>query len=85
MNLTTNRNGRFSKGFLYVVCILFSGVILAATEEPKYSVLLKEDAFELRQYAPQLVAETAVNGDMDSASSQGFRAIADFIFGNNKY
>jgi hypothetical protein len=84
MNLTTNRNSRFFKGFLYVVCILFSGVILAATEEPKYSVLLKEDAFELRQYAPQLVAETAVNGDMDSASSQGFRAIADFIFGNNK-
>ena len=57
---------------------------MAATEEPKYNVLLKEDAFELRQYAPQLLAETAVNGDMDSASSQGFRAIADFIFGNNK-
>jgi hypothetical protein len=57
---------------------------LAATEEPKYSVLLKEEALELRLYAPQLVAETAVNGDMDSASSQGFRAIADFIFGNNK-
>ena len=57
---------------------------MAATEEPKYNVLLKEDAFELRQYAPQLLAETAVNGDMDSASSQGFRTIADFIFGNNK-
>ena len=84
MNLTTNRPKRFFKGFLYVLAALFSGVIVAATEEPKYSVLLKEDAFELRQYAPQLVAETAVNGDMDAASSQGFRAIADFIFGNNK-
>ena len=84
MNLTTNRPKRFFKGFLYVIATFFSGVILAATEEPKYSVLLKEDAFELRQYAPQLVAETAVNGDMDAASSQGFRAIADFIFGNNK-
>lgn len=84
MNLTTNRPKCFFKGFLYVLAVLFSGVIVAATEEPKYSVLLKEDAFELRQYAPQLVAETAVNGDMDAASSQGFRAIADFIFGNNK-
>jgi hypothetical protein len=84
MNLTTNRPKCYFKGFLYVLATLFSGVILAATEEPKYSVLLKEDAFELRQYAPQLVAETAVNGDMDAASSQGFRAIADFIFGNNK-
>ena len=84
MNLTTKNLKRFFKGFLYAFTALFSGVILAATEEPKYSVLLKEDAFELRQYAPQLVAETVVNGDMDAASSQGFRAIADFIFGNNK-
>ena len=84
MNLTTNSARLFFKGFLYCVVTSFSGVILAATEEPKYSVLLKEDTFELRQYAPQLIAETSVNGDMDSASSQGFRAIADFIFGNNK-
>ena len=84
MNLTTNSARLFFKGFLYFVVTFFSGVMLAATEEPKYSVLLKEDAFELRQYAPQLVAETVVNGDMDAASSQGFRAIADFIFGNNK-
>ena len=80
MNLTTKNLKRFFKGFLYAFTALFSGVILAVTEEPKYSVLLKEDAFELRQYAPQLVAETVVNGDMDAASSQGFRAIADFIF-----
>ena len=84
MNLTTNSARLFFKVFLYFVVTFFSGVMLAATEEPKYSVLLKEDAFELRQYAPQLVAETVVNGDMDAASSQGFRAIADFIFGNNK-
>lgn len=84
MNLTTNSARLFFRGFLYFGVAFFSGVMLAATEEPKYSVLLKEDAFELRQYAPQLVAETVVNGDMDAASSQGFRAIADFIFGNNK-
>ena len=55
-----------------------------ATEEPKFTAHLTEGAFELRQYAPFLVAETAVAGDMDAASSQGFRAIADFIFGNNQ-
>lgn len=55
-----------------------------AYEEPKYQVLLKNDEFEIRQYAPMLIAEVSVVGDMDQASSQGFRLIADYIFGNNK-
>ena len=55
-----------------------------ATEEPKYKVLDQEAGFELRQYAPLIVAETWVDGDMDAASSKGFRTIADYIFGNNK-
>jgi hypothetical protein len=84
MNLTIKNPGTGFKTIMVLVFALLSGCSMAATEEPKYNVLLKEDAFELRQYAPQLVAETSVNGDMDSASSQGFRAIADFIFGNNK-
>jgi hypothetical protein len=84
MNLTINNLNRMFSGLGLLTVILSTGFALAATEEPKYSVLLKEDAFELRQYAALILAETAVNGDMDSASSQGFRAIADFIFGNNK-
>ena len=55
-----------------------------AIEEPKYKILVQEAGFELRQYAPFIVAETWVDGDMDAASSKGFRIIADYIFGNNK-
>jgi hypothetical protein len=55
-----------------------------AIEEPKFTVLAKEGAIELRQYAPFLIAETVVEGDMDEASNRGFRLIADFIFGNNQ-
>jgi hypothetical protein len=55
-----------------------------AIEEPKYKVLDQEAGFELRQYAPIIVAETWVDGDMDAASGKGFRIIADYIFGNNK-
>lgn len=55
-----------------------------ATEEPSYKVLVTENSFEIRQYAPMLIAETVVEGDMDEASSKGFRLIADFIFGNNQ-
>jgi hypothetical protein len=40
--------------------------------------------FEVRHYTPILIAETIVEGDMDAASSKGFRLIADYIFGNNQ-
>lgn len=55
-----------------------------AIEEPKYKVTNSDGSFEIRQYAPILIAETLVEGDMDEASSKGFRLIADFIFGNNQ-
>ena len=84
MNLTIKHPSTVTKGFMVLIIALSTGCSMAATEEPKYTVLLKEDELELRQYAALIVAETAVSGDMDSASSQGFRAIADFIFGNNK-
>ena len=54
-----------------------------AIEEPKYEVLISQAPFELRVYAPTLIAQTFVEGDMDEASNKGFRLIADFIFGNN--
>ncbi len=55
-----------------------------AIEEPKYEVMTADAQFEVRHYAPILIAETIVEGDMDAASSKGFRLIADFIFGNNQ-
>lgn len=55
-----------------------------AIEEPKYDVIQTDGSFEIRKYSPILIAETFVDGDMDEASSKGFRLIADFIFGNNQ-
>lgn len=55
-----------------------------AIEEPAFKVLVSDGSFGIRQYAPMLIAETLVDGDMDEASSKGFRLIADFIFGNNQ-
>jgi hypothetical protein len=55
-----------------------------AIEEPKYEVIQTDGAFEMRKYAPILIAETMVDGDMDEASNKGFRLIADYIFGNNQ-
>jgi hypothetical protein len=54
-------------------------------EEPKYSVLTKDHDFEIRLYQPTIVAETVVDtSDFDQASNEGFRRLADYIFGGNK-
>lgn len=62
--------------------LLTSGAAMA-TEEPNYTVLSQMDDFELRRYDKQLVAQTLVSGDQDSASREGFKVLADYIFGNN--
>jgi hypothetical protein len=54
-----------------------------AIEEPRYDVIVSQPPFELRHYAPTLIAQTIVDGDMDAASNKGFRLIANYIFGNN--
>lgn len=69
---------------LFLFGALMLGKPAMAIEEPKYETVLQEARFEVRQYAPVIIAETWVDGDMDAASSKGFRAIADYIFGNNK-
>jgi hypothetical protein len=66
-----------------ILALLWTGHAMAI-EEPKYEVLRSDGPYEIRQYAPILIAETLVEGDMDEASNKGFRRIADFIFGNNQ-
>ena len=60
------------------------GSLAMATEEPKFEVLAKDGNHEIRQYGGVIIAETLVQGDIDAASSKGFRLIADYIFGNNQ-
>lgn len=56
-----------------------------AIEEPKYTVIKKDDAIEIRLYEPYIVAETVVDsGGYDEASNEGFRRIAGYIFGGNR-
>ena len=66
-----------------IIGLSWIGTVMA-TEEPKYAVEQAQAPFEVRRYAPTLIAEVVVDGDMDEASSKGFRLIADYIFGNNQ-
>lgn len=52
-------------------------------EGPAYTVERRDGAFEVRRYAPQIVAEVTVAGDRGRALGRGFRLLADYIFGGN--
>lgn len=72
------------RSVLVLIASLFLTGTTMAYEEPKYQLLLTADDIELRRYEPMLIAEVFVDGDMDDASSKGFRLIANYIFGNNQ-
>jgi len=68
---------------LFISLLTLLSFQLMATEEPDFSILFKENNFELREYSPRIIAQVNKSGDFDGASSAGFRSLADFIFGNN--
>ena len=66
----------------FIFFIIYSNLIMA-TDEPEFKTILKDDKFEIREYAPKIIAQVEVFGDFDDASSKGFKILADYIFGNN--
>ncbi|MBZ8133436.1 heme-binding protein [Afifella sp. IM 167] len=70
--------------------ILVGGAIYAArrtslyVEEPDYDVVDKESEFEVRDYGPQIVAETHAAGRREQAASAAFQRLADYIFARQR-
>lgn len=57
----------------------------AGSDEAEYTVVERDGAFELRQYAPMLAAETLVTGvGFDDASNYAFNPLFQYISGNNR-
>lgn len=54
-----------------------------ATQEPEYEIVATYETFEVRDYKPYVLAEVVVSGELEEASSRGFRLLADYIFGKN--
>jgi hypothetical protein len=54
-----------------------------AIEKAKYSILAVEKEFELRQYGRQIIAETFVAGDFETAGNEGFQRLFKYISGYN--
>lgn len=52
-------------------------------EQAPYQLVSKDGAFEIRDYQPVILAEVAVSGERDDAIGDGFRILANYIFGGN--
>ena len=69
---------------LFALGLLLTGVYAMATAEAPYTVIKADDIFELRQYAPQILAEITVDGDLEEAGNKAFRPLFRYISGDNK-
>jgi SOUL heme-binding protein len=63
--------------------VIGSYLTIRNLEEPAFVVTSTHDGYEVRQYQEYIVAEVEVAGTYDEALRNGFRLIADYIFGNN--
>lgn len=63
---------------------VMAGPIMSDVESPKYEVVAADGDIEIRHYQPMIIAEVIVSGERDNAIRNGFRLLADYIFGNNR-
>ena len=54
-----------------------------ASEEAEYTLIVKEGDFEVRSYAPQVLAETQVKGGFGNVGNKAFMRLFKYITGNN--
>lgn len=78
--------------YKWIFAIILSCAILAffawqllayRTPEPDYTTVKKVGAIEIRRYPELLAAEVSVRGERYLAINNGFKILADYIFGNN--
>ena len=68
---------------LILIVGVLAGPVMSNVEKPDYKVIQSEQNIEIRQYEPMIIAEVEVDGKREDAIRDGFRLLADYIFGNN--
>ncbi|HML73681.1 MAG TPA: heme-binding protein [Anaerohalosphaeraceae bacterium] len=63
--------------------VLICSCATVGIEKAKYTVLEKKGSLELRQYEPQIIAETTVDADFDQAGNMAFNRLYNYISGRN--
>ncbi len=86
-SLRSSRRSLSPAGALVVLTFVSAFLLVEdamATEEPRFMVVEKTEAFEIRRYEPMVVAEMDAGSDFDRAGYEAFRPLAGFIGGNNR-
>ena len=68
---------------LILIVGVLAGPVMSDVEKPDYKVFQSVQNIEIRQYEPMIIAEVEVDGKREDAIGDGFRLLADYIFGNN--
>ena len=74
-------------GFKEILAVGLIGIVsgcATSVEQAGYRVLSEAGKFELRDYSPQVVAETVVDGSMEDAGNKAFRRLFGYISGKNR-
>jgi effector-binding domain-containing protein len=66
------------------LALLIIGGPAMAVEEAPFTVEKTDGNFEIRRYAPQVVAETWVEGSLEEAGNLAFRRLFNYISGANR-
>ena len=69
---------------LAAVFVIIGAMDAMAIEEATYKVVNKDGKFEIRDYAPHILAETVVEGDLEEAGNKAFRRLFRYISGENR-
>ena len=69
---------------LFAFILIPRAELAMAIEEAAYQVVKSAGPFELRDYAPHIVAETIVDGELEEVGSMAFRRLFGYISGDNK-
>jgi effector-binding domain-containing protein len=69
---------------LATLVIILGAMDARAIEEATYKILKKDNNFEIRDYAPHVLAETVVEGDLEEAGNKAFRTLFRYISGDNR-
>lgn len=56
---------------------------MSHAEQPDYKLVKSEENIEIRDYPSMILAEVETSGERKEAIREGFKLLADYIFGNN--
>ena len=80
----TDPTQRIRRAAVMLLLLAYLPFRAMAIEEPPHQVVQQLNGAEVRQYAPYVVAEVALQGSAEQTGNDAFRILAAYIFGSNR-